>query len=250
MSQYSVRQSSPLRSLENSVKNDSAKLREKLAYRRSILNQADGKLRRPEGLQSIPRNLNGQYGRDDGQVSEYRQRQPSPSPRKRTDGDAPPFRAISRTRERKQAAEMKLKGLFSRSLSASQSDDSYPGIKLNTSSLSSSTNPATESSVSSMSTISTSPVTVPSSDTTKSAIKMKTPQPTRNSVKDMEESKKNSTKSKGDEDKPKKRQVSYIKNTIVKLHYFSTTITNMRPELLIKKEPGTDKTAFLKAEAH
>lgn len=205
MSQYSVRHSSPLRSLENSVKNDNAKLREKLAYRRSILNQTDGKIRRPEGLQSIPRDVNGQHGRDREKVGENSLRQSSPSPRKQTNANGPPYRALSRTRERKQAAEMKLKGLFTRSLSASQSDDSYPGIKLNTSSMSSSTFPATESSVSSMSTVSTSPVTVHSSEVPKSPIKMKSPRLTASLVKETEESNNKSPNKKVKEDKPKKR---------------------------------------------
>ena len=208
MSQHSVRQSSPLRSLENSVKNDSAKLREKLAHRRSILNQTDGKLRRPDGIQSIPRNVNGQRDRDRGLVGEHTLRHSSPSPRIRSDANGPPFRDLSRTRERKQAAEMKLKGLFTRSLSASQSDDSYPGIKLNTSSLSSSTFPATESSVSSMSTESTSPVTVPSSGVPKSPIRMKSPQSTASLVKEITESNNKSLHKKVKEDKPKKRLVS------------------------------------------
>ncbi len=126
MPQYNVRHSSPLRSLENSVKNDSAKIREKLANRRSILNQSDGRIRSASGeyFPNVPRTKSF----DTSYTVES--------------ADLPPhlmnhlqglregsFRSISRKRERKEAAEIKLKGLFSKSLTPSKSDDSmFPTV--------------------------------------------------------------------------------------------------------------------------
>jgi hypothetical protein len=154
MSQYRVRQSSPLRSLEHSVKNDSAKLREKLANRRSILNQSDGRLRRPvTGVngsstsmyqKSTPQRLstgkrssnsfshsnrtinNSRNTKDNNESRELRNVTSAYSKNNdiKTIREGAAFRSISRKRERKEAAEMKLKGLFSRSLNVSQSDDS------------------------------------------------------------------------------------------------------------------------------
>eukprot|EP00551_Chaetoceros_affinis_P017875 CAMPEP_0203735452 /NCGR_PEP_ID=MMETSP0092-20131115/32288_1 /ASSEMBLY_ACC=CAM_ASM_001090 /TAXON_ID=426623 /ORGANISM="Chaetoceros affinis, Strain CCMP159" /LENGTH=217 /DNA_ID=CAMNT_0050620001 /DNA_START=56 /DNA_END=709 /DNA_ORIENTATION=- len=124
MPQYNTRHASPLRSLENSVKSDNAKIREKLANRRSILNQSDGRIRTPsrprEDFPNIPRarSFDASHLKVEG-------------------ADLPPhlmnhlqglkegsFRSISQKRERKEAAEMRLKGLFSKSLTMNKSEDS------------------------------------------------------------------------------------------------------------------------------
>ncbi len=109
MASYRVRNVSPLRSLESSVKSDNAKLREKLANRRSILNQSDGQIRRLS----------------EGRYPSAQRDHSAPRPRvseERMDSNS--NRAISRIRERKEAAEMKLKGLYTKSLSMTMSEDS------------------------------------------------------------------------------------------------------------------------------
>lgn len=109
-SSYQVRHVSPLRSLETSVKYDNAKLREKLANRRSILNQSDGKIRRSS----------------EGRYPSVQRDRSAPKPRYSEELiESTNYRSISRKRERKEAAEMKLKGLYSKSsLSMTLSEDS------------------------------------------------------------------------------------------------------------------------------
>ena len=155
MSQYNTRQSSPLRSLENSVKNDSAKLRAKIATRRrSILIQSELKIKKLEESEGILAEGSGAPRKDRNQTSMERIRDTAESPQLQSIRNSS-RRSISRKKERKEAAEMKLKGLFSRSLSFSQSEDSdvsnkrfassmsppptFPSIKISSSSTSTST---------------------------------------------------------------------------------------------------------------
>ena len=106
MASYQVRSDSPLRSLESSVKKDSAKLREKLANRRSVSNQSDHGLTRNSSL--------GSYS-----SSAHQGQRDYSAPRSRLSEQhmGTDYRSISNKRERKEAAEMKLRVLFTRSTS-------------------------------------------------------------------------------------------------------------------------------------
>ncbi len=124
MSSYNVRYVSPLRSLERNVKVDNAKLREKIAQRRSILNQCDQKLRTLEAFRDSTENESPSTSPPRRHtISEtVRDRYSSPLIHNFNDDS---FQSISRKRERKEAAEMRLKGLFSRSLKPEYDD---PGM--------------------------------------------------------------------------------------------------------------------------
>lgn len=146
MTSYIANYHSPLRSLENNLRFDNAKLREKIAARRSILNDCDDKLRRLMESQCFsptvqkhspnkaPSSFNlsptlSTFSLSSGQ-SIY-----SKSPQ--NDQKRSPLhcdlsvnnQSIHRKRERKEAAEMRLRGLFSRSLSVVHPNHSEPVTK-------------------------------------------------------------------------------------------------------------------------
>lgn len=122
MSSYNVRYVSPLRSLERNVKVDNAKLREKIARRRSILNQCDQKLRTLEAFRGSPENQAPPRSPPRRHTISETGRERFSSPLIHNINDDS-FQSISRKRERKEAAEMRLKGLFSRSLMKPEYDD-------------------------------------------------------------------------------------------------------------------------------
>jgi len=164
MSQVEARHTSPLRSITSAItNNDSAKIREKLAHRRSILNHmSDGKIRRTkefannDGTNSnsaattkpaydpndedrenmknendhrINNDVRLKQNTDDSGDSTNLLLSPHLMTHLQSLKEEGGYISISKKKQKKDAAEIRLKGLFLKSISGSKSEDGSVGVK-------------------------------------------------------------------------------------------------------------------------